>query len=399
MNHLSMACGSESRLHGKPGPLAAGRGRRRYASWVTRFVCGLATILLTGALRAEPPTRTIVLTFDAASETQKQAITAIRAHVSDLAVEVVTVSAARDDGLDHRLAASGTLAATRHALGTFGIDVAEDGSLLIFFTEADGETMLIRRLPPKREGSRVTLEHAAIVVRSLVEALLDGGNIGIAPGAGRSFGPKSKEVTPNTVPGAQPTVPVLSDRSTSARADRRTEAHAVSQRPVVTAGYTTTEFASEVAWQSGFSAGAHWLVTPTLYAGARYTFFPDLTYATTDAVVLIGRHPLELLVGYRETGRVGLNAEIGVVADRVTRTTIRTAEALRATAPDARWLLAVAARGGFSWSPWSPLRASMRFGADLALMKYAYAIDPGEPLVFPSWIRPRMELELAARLW
>lgn len=399
MNQLSIRRRARRRPPGGGALRGALWARLRCACWVVGFASGLAVIFLTRSGRAETPPPAIILTFDAGSDIQKQAISAIRAHLSDLAVEVVTVAVERDQALDRRLAAAGTLAAARPALGTFDFEVTEDDSLLIFLTEAGGETTLIRRLRPNRQGSRVTVEQAAIVVRSLVEALLDGGNVGVAPGAGSSFGPKSKKLVAAETRPTLTTRPAASERPMSSRPAGPKEADAVSQRLAVTAGYTTTEFAAAVAWQSGFSAGAQWLVTPVFYAGARYTLFPTLTLANTDAVVSIGRHPLEALVGYRETGRVALNAELGVVGDRVTRTTVRTATTLRATDPDARWLLAVAARGGFSWSPLAPLRASLRFGADLALMKYAYAVDSSEPLVFPGWIRPRVELELTARLW
>jgi hypothetical protein len=240
----------------------------------------------------------------------------------------------------------------------------------------------------------VALEQAAIVVRSLVEALLDGGNVGIAPGAGRSLesksdAPRARETTPTPR-----SAPDSSDVAAEPEAAGRTE-----QGVALTAGTTTTQFAAGAPWQSGFSAGAQWLATPTLYAGARYTLFPTATLTHADAVVSIRRYPLEALVGYRETGRVALNAEVGVVIDRVTRSTVSTAATLRATAPDARWLLAFAARGGFSWSPWKPLRASMRLGADFALVRYSYAIESGESVLSPSWVRPRVELELAACLW
>src|ERR1041384_5857677 len=88
------------------------------------------------------------------------------------------------------------------------MDIAEDGALLIFFTEVSGEATLIRRLPPNRQGLRVGLEQAAIVVRSLVEALLEGGNVGIAtPNADRSLGSTAEQkdlsgpaLSPKTAP-------------------------------------------------------------------------------------------------------------------------------------------------------------------------------------------------------
>lgn len=356
-------------------------------------------MLLSRAAAAGPPAA-IVVTFDADSVAQGQAVVAIRAHMSGLPVEVVSVPVERGPALDERLATSGALAASRHALGTFDIEAGEDDSLLIFFTEADGETTLIRRLRPNHQGARVALEQAAIVVRSLVEALLEGGTVGIAAGADHSFEPGRNEQTPGEAAAAPSTsTPALTDRSASPPPEHSSGEGSTSEHLALTAGYTTTQFATGVPWQSGLSVGAQWLATPAFYGAVRYTFFPSMTLASADAAVSIGRYPLEVLVGYHERGRLALNAELGVVADRVTRATVRTAATWRATSPDARWVLAMAARGGFSWSPWTPLRASMRVGADFVLMRYAYVVDAGEPALSPAWVRPRLELELAACVW
>ena len=117
----------------------------------------LATLLLTRALGAQPQSSTIILTFDASSEAQKQAIAAIRAHVSGLPADVVIVPLEHQRSLDSRLAAAGSLAASRQALGTFYIEIEPDGTLLIFFTEPGAEATLIRRLPPNDQGVRVAL--------------------------------------------------------------------------------------------------------------------------------------------------------------------------------------------------------------------------------------------------
>lgn len=361
------------------------------------FVIG--ALLASPTARAEPAAATVVLTFDARSPIEKQVIVAIRAHLSELPVNLVVVPLEQQTSLDLGLSASGDVASAQQALGAFRFEVGADGSLLVFFTETAGETALIRRLRPNSRGTRVALEQAAIVVRSLIEALLEGGEVGVARGAARSFEPKSKQEAAGPREGSPSRSPTA-ERAEAAEAERHpAAAQAPSQRLALTAGLTTTQFATGQAWQSGFSAGAHWLATPELYAGARYTFFSQLSSSSADAAVIVGRHPLEGLVGYREAGRIGLNTELGLLVDRVTRTTVRTAESLRATAPDARWVLAAAVRGGFSWSPWRPLRASLRVGADFLLMHYSYAIDAGDALLSPAWVRPRVELELASCLW
>jgi hypothetical protein len=399
LNHLPMRRCSDlwrragAKLGAKP-PF-----RQRSAFWAMAGAWSLATILSSRALAAGPAASAIVLAFDAGSDAQGQVVTAIRAHMSGLPVEVVTVSVEPGHALNDRLATSGALAASRHALGTFDIEVGEGDSLLIFFTEADGETTLIRRLPPSKQGARVAFEQAAIVVRSLVEALLDGGSVGIAPGAEHSFEPESERPAPREASPPPTSAPAASDQPASEPTERPPEERSTNEQLAITAGYSATQFAVGVPWQSGFSVGAQWLATPVLYAGVRYTFFPALTLASADAAFSIERHPLEVLMGYREKGRLALNAELGIITDRVTRTTDRTAATLRATSPDARWVFAFAPRGGFSWSPWKPVRASMRVGADFVLTRYSYNVESGESLLSPAWVRPRVELELAAGLW
>jgi hypothetical protein len=220
--------------------------RRSGLSW------SLATLLLTRALGAQPPSSTIVLTFDASSDVQKRAIAAIRAHVSDLAAEVEVVPVEHQRSLDSQLAAAGSLAASRHALGSFYIEVELDGTLLIFFTEPEAEATLIRRLPSNPQGAGVALEQAAIVVRSLVEALLDGGNVGIAPGAARGGANANQESRTGSEPSpasAPPALPSSEEPPPSIGAEASPEADSSFPRTFITAGYTGTDFAAGMPWQ------------------------------------------------------------------------------------------------------------------------------------------------------
>lgn len=361
----------------------------------------VALLLLCRSVGAEPQPSTIVLAFDATSDAQKQAVAAIRAHMQGLPLEVVAAPVERQRSLQLRLAESGALAALHRAFGTFYIDVADDRSLLIFFTEAEGEATLIRRLPPSQQGLRVALEQAAIVVRSLVEALLEGGGVGIAPPADRP--PVAEGASEATREGIEPRDTPDAEGATSDDTVSTTkppdETGPGMARIGLGAGVAVTSFASDVPWQTGLSVGAQWLVAPTFYFGARYTLLPALTLESDAAAVSVRRHPLELFLGYRESGRVALNGELGALVDRATRTTVRTAAPLGATAPQGRWMVALGARGGFSWSPWQPLWVSLRVGVDVVLTPYSYAIDSSPALVSPRWVRPRTELEVTVWPW
>jgi hypothetical protein len=314
-------------LNQLPGRRCSGRGSRAgttrrhpTARWIGRVaavIWGIATLLLGRASHAQTPvSSTIVLAFDPRSEAQRQAVAAIQAHVQGLPLELVVESVERQHSLELRLAASGALAASRHALGTFYIDVADDRSLLIFFTEAEGEATLIRRLPPNPQGQRVALEQAAIVVRSLVEALLDGGGVGIGPPTGRPQASERDQVRSGQ--GDQP-LPITPEGANPSSLNRPTEVPdhppaevgGANRRLAIAAGSAVAPFASDVPWQTGFSAAAQWLAIPVIYVGARYTRFPALTLRSADVVFSVQRRPLELIAGYRERGRLALNAEAG----------------------------------------------------------------------------------------
>lgn len=402
LNQLPMRPAAGSRLRTRKTAGNPTRACWQRSTRATGLALVLAAALLSRTAGAEPQPSTIIVAFDASSDAQKQAVAAIQAHVSDLPVLVVVVSAERPRALDARLAASGTLAASRQALGTFSIEVAEDGSLLIFFTEADGEATLIRRLRPNQQGVRVALEQAAIVVRSLVEALLDGGTVGITPHSDGNVESKPSEIVGGEgapSPGAAPATVDAPRTERPGVPEAPLKAGPNARRLALAAGSAVTQFAADVPWQAGFSVGIHWRATHELYAGARYTLFPALTIGSADAAVSVRRHPLEAFVGYREPGRVALNAEVGITADRAARTTVRTAAPFQATSPEARWVLAVGARGGFSWSPWSVVSGSMRMGADFVLTPYSYAIESAEALPSTRRVRPRVEIELAVGVW
>jgi hypothetical protein len=373
---------------------------------VGALACCLAAVLLCRTLGAQPRPSTVILTFDASSEAQKQAIAAIKAHVRGLPAEVVVVPVEHAESLAQQLAASGSLAASRNALGTLHIQIAEDGALLIFFTEPEGEATLIRRLPANRQGPRVAFEQVAIVSRSLIEALIDGGRIGLVPETSRQPDAEVEEEPQSSAdPAPEPSesldeaAPSELPPSEAAREDSPNEFASERKWIAVTAGYTLTHFAAGMPWQSGFSAGVHGLVTPRFYAGARYTFFPALTAGTDDAVVSIQRYPIEALVGYRGAGAFALHGEAGMVADHTLRTTVRTSSAFRATSPESRWTFAFAARAGASWAPAPRFRVALRGGADFVLTRYSYRLESGEAAPSPDWVRPRMELELAVALF
>jgi hypothetical protein len=359
-----------------------------------------------------------VVTFDPHSIEQAPLASAVKAHVSGLPVQVVVEPVERARSLAQQLASSGSLARSRGALGTFSIEFGAKGELLIFFTEPDGDATLIRRLPPNPEGARVAIEQAAIVVRSLVEALLEGRRIGM-----------SQEVDSSRAERAAPREPVARRRARAAQRPRNVanpepdtseqtesepeipsfdfeEAAAESERPArgqqrfaVSGGYTGTDFASNTEWQSGFALGLRWLASPVLYGSVRYAFFPNLEGGGDTALVSIARRPIELAGGYLGKSLLAPSAEFGVIADYSSRETLHTAPGYRPSPSVARWTLALGARAGATWSATSILQLTLRGGVDVLLTRYTYAVPGDQAAVTPNTIRPRLDLEVALGVW
>jgi hypothetical protein len=358
---------------------------------------------------------TIVVTFDPRSIEQGTAVSAVKAHMSGLPVQVLLEPVQPARTLGQRLTTSASLALSREALGTFSIEIGPDRELLIFFTEPDGSATLIRRLPPSREGVRVAVEQAAIVVRSLVEALLEGRRIGMTPDA---------EAPPAR---AQPTTPEKSEKSerpqlTQSTAQAAPEAAKPEAEPLgvsievqetpepeaparpkrrfaISGGYTGTDFAPNVEWESGFTLGARWLARQTLYAGLRYTFFPRIEGGADAARVSVARHPIEIVAGYVGTAVLAPNAELGVVADYSRRETLHTAPEYQATPAATRWTFALGLRAGVTWSASSAVQLSLRGGVDFLLTRYSYAVPAERPAILPRNVRRRLELEVALAPW
>jgi hypothetical protein len=365
------------------------------------------------AQSGDPPgTATIVVTFDPSAVEQKPAIAAVKAHVSGLPVRVVVEPAERNQMLADRLARSGALALARGALGTFSIELGPRGELLVFFTEPDGNATLIRRLPGNQEGIQVAIEQAAIVVRSLVEALLEGRRIGMTQEAEAESAASPQGAAPpaeeppsgasSRLPSAdgQKPSPEPAPLSRDEQERRDDEAPARPRRKIaVSASYQGSDFSANTPWESGLALGVRWLALPVAYGALRYTFFPSMEVGSDAARVSVTRHPFEVVAGYTASAILAPSAELGVQVDYTRRETLSTGADYRATSSAARFVLALGARVGMTWAASSVLEATLRGGADFLLTRYSYVVSGSPAPISPSTVRPKLELELAFGVW
>jgi hypothetical protein len=347
----------------------------------------------------------IVVTYDPGSEKQRQTLTAVEAHLQGLPVEVVAQPARRGGDLADRLKGSGTLASSNEALGTFSIEEGPDSSILVFLTEAGGEATLIRLLPPSQRSKRLASEQAAIVVRSLVESLLDGGRIVVGPVAAPTD-PKSRAERPPAPPPVPPKQahaggpatnheqPALPDGVEGTKQNAGTAPARLS----VLAGYAGSVPGGGFPWQSGASVGLRWFLNPTMYVGARYIFTPAAERNLPAVRLSISHHPMEVMLGYATRSRVAPVAEFSFIAEQTTRETTSTDPGLAPTPPRSQWSLGVGPRVGAMFRPLPAVSASLRVGVDFFLNRPSYSTDE-ELVLAPAAVRPRLDLEMGLGVW
>jgi hypothetical protein len=393
---------------------------------------------------AQSTSSRIVLTYDPTSEEQRRALAAVRAHLRGLPIEIVTETVEQKRDLADRLAASGTLASSHAALGTFSIEKGADRSILVFLTEPGGSATLVRHLPASELSVRVAIEQAAIVIRSLVAALLEGGRLGVtaAKTEANAAIPSNTEAarsraTPETTRG-QPKTPVPANSSTPVLDTERAETEIDETRETEIAETGETEIAETeeieidetagieidgaprgapprfflalgyagvhpgggLAWQSGAAVGARWLLAARVaYIGVRYTLLlPASEIDVGSARVSIVRRPAELVLGFAAGSWVLANAELCGIVEQATRETVAVNDAFEPTQASTHWGFGLGPRVGAMLAPWPDVRLAARAGADFMLTQTAYATDE-ETVRAPGRVRPRLEFEVAIGVW
>jgi hypothetical protein len=327
-------------------------------------------VSITSPLGAAEPTNdsawgVVVFAVDPQSKDAQAMVDAVRAHLTGLPVRLV---------IDAGNGSSGNGAETKDGsrrIGTLTIDPGTPGEWVVSFTEPAIDTTLVRRIRVKPQGTRVALEEAAIVVRSMVEAILDGGHVGIARAA-----------RPNEEPTASP-------------------ASAFSLRPrygiAATAAYLGTTFAPGLGWQSGGVIGLRWQ-SGGLYLGLAVEIFAPITTNTPPVSLLLVRRPGAIIAGYEGGSRVAPTIEIELMADYVSRSNVRTEDSLEPTPPDSRWYFGMGAMGGVSWYFLPRFRLLGQGGADWILNPYSYIV-PSSVIVRSASVRPKLGVGLAIDVW
>jgi hypothetical protein len=313
---------------------------------------------------AEAASHVVVFSIDSRSKDAPAMIEAVRAHLTGLPVRLVVEHPARGAS-----GASGSpepsTVSPKRVIGTVTIDPAAEGEWVVSFTEPAFDATLVRRIKVRPQGTLVALEEAAIVIRSMVEALLDGGHVGIAKPA-----------------------PARSDE---------TPARPIQNGIAVSGGYVGTTFAPGAGWQSGALLGLR-LFSKEFYVGGTYTMLPWIETESRLATLVLVRRPGAIVFGYQGSGRIAPTAELAFLADYVWRYTDTIEGGLMKTPAQERWSVGLGLEAGVCWSPLPRMHAVARAGAEVLLNPYSYTVGR-QAIVTPSPVRPKVGVGLVIDVW
>jgi hypothetical protein len=326
----------------------------------------------TSSLRAaEPPADSgagvVVFAVDPRARDAQAMVDAVRAHLTGLPVRLVIDTAGNGS---HSASAGETGGSGGHrTLGTLTIEAVTPGEWVVSFTEPAVDTTLVRRIRLKPQGKAVALEEAAIVVRSMVEAILDGGHLGIARPA------------------------VVDEGTARSRASGRHGRRGLAG----SAGYVGTTFAPQLGWQSGVVIGLRWQWSE-FYAGASYGLFPSILTQSAPVSIALIRHPGAIVLGYEGTSRLAPIIELDLAVDYVRRDTIQLSEGFARTPPQGRWIFGIGGQAGVAWSVLPRFRLLAKAGVDWMMNPYSYVAFQ-TVIIAPAAIRPKVGVGLVIDFW
>ena len=205
----------------------------------------------------------------------------------------------------------------------------------------------------------------------MVEAILDGGHLGIARPA-----------------------PAVEETSRGPAAASPIVRRGIS----ITAAYLGTTFAPGLGWQSGAQVGVRWQ-SSELYAGVTYVIFPPIEATEQGISLRLTRYPGSLVLGYEGAARLAPIVEVALTLDYVRRRTLE-APGFNPTDEEGRWNFGVGVEAGISWLVLPRFRLLAQVGVDWMVNSYCLrGSGRTHHLVPAAPVRPKAIVGVALDLW
>ena len=235
-------------------------------------------------------------------------IEAIAAQLSDLdvrfdarVVDEIPERLPSQIGLAEEEAASG-----RSVIAVFWYDQTQGGNVYLFLAGPEGDRILVRKL--EDTGDRGRAEGLAIIVRSSVMAMLQGGRIGIAVEDAVGPGPAPE---PALEPAPEPVEPPLAEEEDAGGDDP-----VYRDKLQLNLAYSYHARSGSYPAVSGMSVGLDLKVVWKLYILASYTILQPVEGRSDIAAVRVKSHPVAAGLGLLfDFGRVHVGGRAAALVD------------------------------------------------------------------------------------
>ena len=354
-------------------------------AWIGLVLTCSAHVLADDGSLAEPPGTTVVMLAERGGEAETETVLrAVRSQLSDLSVALQLVWV--DElpvAVPEQITAAEETARGTDAVAVFWCDLRAADRFYLYFAAPSGGRVLVRELRGAGEGGLA--EALAIIVRSSVEAVLAGGEIGVVV------------IPPATVEEA-------------AFVEKLAPAESVVEEPpgpgrvlAMTVGYGMDILSDQRPAVHAVALGLEVRLTGPLSIELGYLFSFPFSHQEHGAELTLSRHPAWLgLRGAWLTGAVALSASLWLQMDVVTEEvrSLSPAVAVNSEGTEALFSLVPLLRAGYVFA--DRFEIFVAAGADIVFRRVRYVIDsPAGPLeILDTWpVRPRILAGLSVGLW
>ena len=315
--------------------------------------------------------------------------------LGELGVRVRGMTALEGRALRDRVAEAMTRAGAHGADAVVWLERSEAGER-IYLLDVRGPHMR-QRLIYGVGSAEIASEEIMVVLRSALTAIVEDIEAGLSEVA---------------LPGPSPApAAALDDSAASKAVEDESMVAPTETREVllgVRVGYAGASYARVAPWQHGLSVGAQ--LRPwrgAVYADLSHTFAAPMhvsSYVGSGQLeTILRRRPTELFFGWEMSERAfRWGPELGLLLDRIERTTPRVGEPFVTAERFERWQLALGARVRVTWRFDGTSGFTPSCGADFPLGTYdqAATVDSTRiPLLEQRSFRPRLDAGLFLGVW
>jgi hypothetical protein len=370
-----------------PAEHCVGESVSALSRWTGAFAVFGLSLALCADVDAEDgsggaPGEAVVMIAERRSEAETAPVLrAVQSQLSDLAVALQLVwvdelPAAMPD----QIVAAEQIARGSHAVAVFWCDLRAADRIYLYFAAPKGGRVLVRELSGAGEGGLA--EALAIIVRSSVEAVLAGGEIGVV------VAPPPPEAKPEDEGVTAPKPPPPSGPG---------------RVLALTVGYGMDVLSGQRPAVHAVVLGLEVRLAGPLSVEFGYLFSFPFTQEESQVELTLRRHPAWLgLRGAWLTGDVARSASLWLQMDVVTEEVRALSPAVEVEAEGTEVLFSLVPllRAGYVFADRFELFVAA--GADIPFRRVRYVVgSPTGPLeIFATWpVRPRLMVGLCVGLW